>query len=423
MSSGHSAYVITTGDELLCLGIKTGRLNWSFQSGFTGTQFMWSRRPAVSAGRVFFGGINGILYALDAANGKEIWKRDFGSRISAHLTSLDNDLYLGTASGHFYRISQETGAIEVDLPLGVTPVGVPVIGQGAFFLYLNSKGGDGAADSLACLDLDLTKVKWNQKTAGGWSLTRAYLWRDLVFTGNENGEVLAFQISDGLKRGTHQLKGTIRSIGGSGDVLYIGTLNGTIYAYDAGQRNEPTPAEVQELRAELEKMMDEDQKFRTSIMEAEKKYGPNSKELEALWKQQSELDNKLLKRLEELIKQYGWPGKSLVGKEASLAAFLIIQHADYEYQKKYFPLIQEALKKGEIDPRHVALLEDRILMREGKKQIYGSQLNRNNQTGKYELWPVEDEENLDKRRASIGLEPIADYLKRFGLTYVPPKRR
>mgnify|MGYP003545000465 CR=1 FL=1 len=127
--------------------------------------------------------------------------------------------------------------------------------------------------------------------------------------------------------------------------------------------------------------------------------------------------------MEEIIRQHGWPGKSLVGDEASLAAFLIIQHADYEYQKKYFPLINEAKKQGEIDPRHVALLEDRILMREGKKQIYGSQLKRNEKTGKYEMWPVEDEENLDKRRAAVGLEPIAEYLKHFGVTDVPPKRR
>jgi hypothetical protein len=39
------------------------------------------------------------------------------------------------------------------------------------------------------------------------------------------------------------------------------------------------------------------------------------------------------------------------------------------------------------------------------------------------MWPVEDEENLDKRRASVGLEPIAEYLKRSGVTYVPPKKR
>jgi hypothetical protein len=170
-------------------------------------------------------------------------------------------------------------------------------------------------------------------------------------------------------------------------------------------------------------MMEEDQEFRTRVISVEEKYGQDSKELAALWKEQAEIDNRLLKRLEEIIKLYGWPAKSLVGAEASLAAFLIIQHADYEYQKKYFPLIKEAMEKGEIERGHVALLEDRILMREGKKQIYGSQLRRNEKTGKYEMWPVEDEQNLDKRRLSVGLEPIAEYLKRFGVTYIPPGKK
>lgn len=415
--SGTNAYVVTIGDELICLDIKTGRLNWSFQSGFVGRQFMWSRRPAVAGDRVFFGGVNGILYSLDASNGKEVWKRDFGSRISTHLTTLYGSLYLGTANGHFYGVNQKTGTIVADFLLGVTPVGVPLVTKEMLFVFLNPHGGDGGAEVMACLDPSLTKIRWSQKSATGWSLTRPYLLRDKILSGNEAGEVVAFQIKDGSKLATHQFKGTIRSIGGSGDVLYIGTLNGTIYAYAAEQSKKPAPAEVKDLRTELEKMMKEDQRFRTRVTEAEEKYGQNSKELAALWKEQTELDNRLLKRLEEIIRQYGWPGRSLVGADASLAAFLIIQHADYKYQKKYFPLIQEAMKKGEIQPGNVALLEDRILMREGKKQIYGSQLKRNDKTGKYEMWPVEDEENLDKRRASVGLEPIAEYLKRFGLVY------
>ena len=384
---------------------------------------MWSRGPAVSGDRVFFGGITGILYAIDGKSGREIWKRDFGSRISTHLTTTGDELYLGTANGHLYRVTQKTGEVKADFTVGAAPVGVPVIARDSLFVYLNPRGGDGGAESLACLDLSLTRVRWSQKATGGWSLTRPYLWRDCVLAGNEGGEVVAFRIDDGSKLWTQLFKGTIRSIGGMGNVLYIGTLGGTVYAYSTTQDQKPSPQEIKELRTELERMMGEDQKLRTRVMAVQEKYGPNSKEFADMWKEQAEIDNRLLKRLEEIIKQYGWPARSRVGAEASLAAFLIIQHADYEYQKKYFPLIKEAMEKGEIERGHVALLEDRILMREGKKQVYGSQLTRNEKTGKYEMWPVEDEENLDKRRSSVGLEPIAEYLKRFGVTYIPPKKR
>src|SRR5262249_58074681 len=138
-------------------------------------------------------------------------------------------------------------------------------------------------------DLSLTKVRWSQKGEVVWSLTRPYLWRDMVLTGNEAGEILAFQVSDGAKQKTYLFKGTIRSIGGAGDVLYIGTLNGTLYAYapeKAGVKSEgpatgesQKPADLKELQAELEKMLDEDQKFRTQAQAVEEKYGGNSKEV------------------------------------------------------------------------------------------------------------------------------------------------
>ena len=62
-------------------------------------------------------------------------------------------------------------------------------------------------------------------------------------------------------------------------------------------------------------------------------------------------------------------------------------------------------------------------MREGKKQIYGTQLTWNEKSRRFELYPIEDEEHVDLLRASIGLQPIAEYLKTFGLEYVPPRKQ
>jgi hypothetical protein len=44
-------------------------------------------------------------------------------------------------------------------------------------------------------------------------------------------------------------------------------------------------------------------------------------------------------------------------------------------------------------------------------------------TKKLELWPIEDEERVDARRASVGLGPLAEYLKHFGLEYKPPIKK
>jgi hypothetical protein len=178
------------------------------------------------------------------------------------------------------------------------------------------------------------------------------------------------------------------------------------------------------LQQELTKMGQEDQLHRGRIMELLKQgqTPQGSKELSDLWEKQRAIDAANLQRLEEIIKEHGWPGESRVGSPASLAAFLILQHADPVTQEKYLPLLREAAAKKEIAGSSLAMLEDRVLMTQNKKQTYGSQLKVVKETGKMEVWPIEDEENVDARRASVGLEPLADYLKRFGVVYTTPKK-
>ena len=67
------------------------------------------------------------------------------------------------------------------------------------------------------------------------------------------------------------------------------------------------------------------------------------------------------------------------------------------------------------------MMEDRVLLGEGKKQIYGTQLRSGRDTGgQWVLEPIEDEAGVDARRAAVGLPPLAEYLKAFGLEYKTP---
>lgn len=175
----------------------------------------------------------------------------------------------------------------------------------------------------------------------------------------------------------------------------------------------PASAEtIAALRAELEAMHETDQSQRSRITEVTNRLGPGSAEVQALWKVQKEIDDRNIRRLEEIIAEHGWPKISAVGARAASAAFLILQHSDITYQKKYLPLTRAAVAAQEMRGSSLALLEDRILMREGKKQIYGSQL-RSNSAGQLEVHPIEDEANVDQRRAAVGLPPLAEYLRGF----------
>jgi Family of unknown function (DUF6624) len=182
------------------------------------------------------------------------------------------------------------------------------------------------------------------------------------------------------------------------------------------------------VRRELVRMGEDDQKRRQEMMDLmDRVAGSDSEKMAKKWKQaverQNDLDGKNRQRLDEIVKQHGWPKKSVFGEEASGVAFLIVQHAELDYQKKYLPLIKEAVTQKEARRSDLAMLEDRILTREAKKQVYGTQLRLNQTTQRMELYPIEDEENVDSRRAAVGLEPLAEYLKRaFGIDYAPPKK-
>jgi hypothetical protein len=118
-------------------------------------------------------------------------------------------------------------------------------------------------------------------------------------------------------------------------------------------------------------------------------------------------------RLGAIMEAHGWPGRSFVGEDASAAAWLILQHAisNPSLQRRGLALICEAATTGGVSPIHVAMLEDRIRSNEGTGQRYGTQFDWD-EAGLMSPLPIEDEPNVDKRRAEIGLTPLAEDIRR-----------
>lgn len=171
------------------------------------------------------------------------------------------------------------------------------------------------------------------------------------------------------------------------------------------------------LQAELLAILDEDQKYRVQMSETQKKFGPNSKEINDLWKITNQKDSINLIKVKKILDEKGWVGKDKVGAQANSALFLVIQHSDLETQKKYLPMMKEAVTKGNASPGSLALLIDRIEIREGRKQIYGSQIGINQSNNTYYILPLTDPDNVDKRRTEVGLDPISNYVKNWNLVW------
>ena len=132
----------------------------------------------------------------------------------------------------------------------------------------------------------------------------------------------------------------------------------------------------------------------------------------------NDVDSLNLLKVEKIIKQYGYPGKAMVGEPTNVAAWFVIQHANSEKITEYLPLLREASKNGDIPESLMALMEDRHLMYQGKEQIYGTQGSFTNGTSY--IWPIKDPENVNKLREEIGLtETIEDYAKRlYGYDFI-----
>lgn len=132
------------------------------------------------------------------------------------------------------------------------------------------------------------------------------------------------------------------------------------------------------------------------------------KEQQAIYKKNHVINEK---RIREILDQYGWPTKEMAGEQGNWTICNVIQHADNAVRLEYLPLMRQAVKDKKLEPRFLVRAEDRIATERGDLQIYGGQMKYYPETKSFNLWPVFEPENIDKRRTAIGLDSIAVFLK------------
>lgn len=114
------------------------------------------------------------------------------------------------------------------------------------------------------------------------------------------------------------------------------------------------------------------------------------------------------RQLEKIIAKHGWPRRELVGEDGEEAAWILAQHAISmpQLQRQVLHLLKTQLEPTPVMLRRIAKLEDRICFFEGKKQKYGTNFDWDEENGMSPT-PIADPENVDARRAEMGLQPLA----------------
>jgi uncharacterized protein DUF6624 len=168
------------------------------------------------------------------------------------------------------------------------------------------------------------------------------------------------------------------------------------------------------IKNRLELILVKDQTLRLLLPSINEKFGVNSPEQKYFWSLIDQQDSINELEITKIIDDYGWLGVNKIGEKANQCIWLVIQHAPLKSQEKYLPHLKVSVEKGESDGWYLAFLEDRILMRKGEKQFYGSQAVYNKETGKSHIYQISDVDNVNIRRKKLGMESMEEYAEMNG---------
>ena len=166
------------------------------------------------------------------------------------------------------------------------------------------------------------------------------------------------------------------------------------------------------LVARIDSMFKEDQRWRIEAMKIRRKEKSDYDEdtVNSRWVKVDSLNEVKAKNI---IKHYGFPGFSLVGEAGSSRFWAIIQHCDDDipFQEEVLRLMKIQLAKNNASKKNYAYLLDRVLVSKNQRQVYGTQCHLNAKTHQFEPFPLQYPSKVDALRKSVGLEPLAIYVK------------
>ena len=129
---------------------------------------------------------------------------------------------------------------------------------------------------------------------------------------------------------------------------------------------------------------------------AANKRAESPERVEKLARRSMDTDSTNLQLVSRILSESGYPRKSKVGDFATQTVWMIIQHSDLGRIKQFLPQLEEAVRQGDLSPAYVAATKDRIDIREGRPQKYGTQFN----------CPLLDSLRVNEWRQEVGLPPI-----------------
>jgi hypothetical protein len=166
----------------------------------------------------------------------------------------------------------------------------------------------------------------------------------------------------------------------------------------------------------LDSMVVPDQAIRNKHNEFQKKgIKKDSIIMKELVKEWNKIDSLNLIETKKIFAEYGYLGVEEVGKTGSHDLWLLIQHSDKDpkFQEAVLAEMKKHVERKNANGTDYAYLIDRVNLNTGKQQMYGTQMRRNNETGITAPHDLFEPENVNKRRAEVGLNTIEEYIEQL----------
>jgi outer membrane protein assembly factor BamB len=231
---GGKLYLVDNSGFARALDADNGKVLWKRRIGRLNAS-----SPAYYKHRLYVVNlVPGHVVKLDAKTGKTIWKRSLPGRAESSPVVIDRTVYFGCEDGQLYALSTISGNVRWSTPLGGSIKSAPAYYGGT--LYVGDYGG-----YMNAVDAKTGKLVWQSGSLGpGFGASGAFYSTPAVaygrvYAGNNDARVYSFDARDGTLAWSYSTGGyaysgpTVANTRHSPPTVYIGSFDGNVYALDA----------------------------------------------------------------------------------------------------------------------------------------------------------------------------------------------
>jgi outer membrane protein assembly factor BamB len=231
---GGKLYAVNNSGFAFALDARNGRTLWKRRIGRLNAS-----SPAYYKQRLYVVNlVPGHILKLDAKTGRTIWKRDLPDRAESSPLVIGNTVYFGCENGRLYALSTVNGNERWSAELGGAVKAAPAYYGGR--LFVGDYGGH-----MNAVDAENGELVWQSGSLGpGFGGSGAFYSTPAVafgrvYAGNNDGRVYSYGLRDGTLAWTYSTGGyvysgpTVASTRHSPPSVFIGSFDGNVYSLNA----------------------------------------------------------------------------------------------------------------------------------------------------------------------------------------------